>query len=572
VVFTGTTFGGSFTETISFTDYGPQLSTEFWTSIESIDMLFTALDPTISFGSIEIIESIPFTQEENSGDYAQISRYENGVFSFIVFGSGGVPFDIQARCNYLLDYPINLNITMGRKGQLFIGSDIENANQWDGTLDQVIFLNEMLSDVRVGEDTDERTVTKDFNSTVPLSLTPQTLMLLNLNDSIANVDRFYKTFDERFLTSSNSVNTNFGDAVIFMNDDAFIIDNGSATFQNDEGSIEFWIDPLVDTRFDRLNTRYYVDITSIRKESIVSDTAISLTLPSRAKRVRSVRLVGDDGTGIDFFEDGDLFVDGQTITLGSRLPGAMTVVEVEYIPIDFQGDRVSIFRDSTGQLNFAIIANEEVFLISYPIMWQRNTWHRVMATWKTNSTEGTDRMRLFVDGVEGGSILWGTPGLLYGSGIIYGSAAVGTAGSNALVANIDLEDTFADIHIGNSFDNQNTAAAKLDNLRFSNTIREPSLVAEQHVDLNFNTNREAVFPVVEDNFTTALLDFDRELEETEWLSNLFSKHTPLFLFDVEVDDSFRRLTDQRSRDLLESIIGRMKPSHTNLFVKFLQEL
>jgi hypothetical protein len=396
-------------------------------------------------------------------------------------------------------------------------------------------------------------------------------MLLNLNKNVDNVDRLFKTFDERFLTSSTSVNTNFGDAIIFMNDNSFQLDNANVVFNNNRGSIEFWVGPIVDTRFDP-NNRYYVDITSINISSITSTTALTLTLPFRAKRIVSVRLLNDDGTGTEFFEGGQLLIDGQTIILGTRLPGAMTVVEVQSVPVDFAGDRVSIFKNESGLLNFAIIADEQIFVIAYPINWCRDTWHRVMATWTTNSLDGTDRMRLFVDGVEGGTILWGTPGLLYGDGSIYGEAAVGTAGSNALVANIDLEDTFAEIHIGNSFDQRNSAAAKIDNLRFSNTVREPSIVAEMAVDLNFNSNRDAVFPVVEDNFTTALVDLDRSIEETVLLRNLLSKFTPLFLFDVEVDDSFRRLIDQRSRDLIERVIGRMKPSHTRLFVKFLQEL
>lgn len=571
ITLVGTTFGGSTSETLSFSSYGTQTTSNYFTSLDYLLFTFTAIDPTISFGSLQIIESIPFTQQENSGDYAEVSGYDNGTFSFTIFGSGSLPYVLEP-CHYLFDYPISLNIPMQGKGELYIGSTINGDQQFDGTIDQAIFLNEMLSDVRIGEDAgDTRTITEDYNSPVPLTQTPQTLMLLNLDNSIENVELLYKTFDERFLTTSNSVNDNFGDAIVFLADEPLVLDNGTATFNNDTGTIEFWVSPIIDTLFDEENSRYYVDITSIKEEQVISDTATTLTLPNRAKEIVSIRLLGDTGTGTDYFQGGQLFVDGQTIVLGTRLPGNNTLVKVQYVPIDFNGDRVSIFKDSTGNLNFSITAGDEVFLISYPIQWKRDTWHRVMATWTTNTVAGEDKMRLFVDGVEGGTVLWGTPGLLYGTGVIYGSTAVGTAGSNALVDNIDLEDTFAEIHIGNSFDGRNPSRAKIDNLRFSNVQREPSLVGTSAVDLNYNSNLDAVFPVIEDNFTTLLLDFDRSVEQTEFLSNLLSKFTPLFTFDVNVDDSFNRISDQRSRDLMTNVINRMKPAHTNVLVRYISD-
>lgn len=571
VIIGGTTFAGPTSETLSYTQFETQTTTNFFTSIDYIDMEFTAVDGYSSLGSIEISESVPLTVSENSGDYAQVVSYANGQYSFDIFGSGGLPFNLQA-CYYRFDYPLPLNIPMSKKGDLYIGSDLNGENSWNGVVEQVGFLNERLEDVRIGEDKSaQRTVTSDFNSPVPLTPTPQTLMLLDTDNKIENVQRLYKTFQEGFLSTSRSVNSDFGDAAVFT-DRPFVIDNGSVVFNNNEASFEFWVSPLIDTQFDDSNTRYYVDIAALSSELVVSTSKRVVELPSKAKRVNSVRLLDDTGDGTNYFDGGELFVDGTTVFLGQNLPGGQTTVRVEYVPIDFSGDRVSIFKDGYGYINFAVVANEELFKISYPVVWERNTWHRVMATLKANTIDGTDRMRLFIDGVESGTITYGTPGLLYGSGVIYGSSAVGSLASDFLTSNIDLTDTFGEIYIGNSFDGQNPSKSKIDNLRISNEVRAPSVVSGSAVDLNFNSNRDAVAPVVEDGITTALYNFNSEAQETEFLSNLIGDSTSLFQFDVEIDDSFRRvLQNPLAKSLLEQIIRRMKPAHANVLIKYLQE-
>jgi hypothetical protein len=232
---------------------------------------------------------------------------------------------------------------------------------------------------------------------------------------------------------------------------------------------------------------------------------------------------------------------------------------------------MSIYKDGYGSLNFEIVSatHDNVFLISYPIIWQRNTWHRIMATWDLNNLDNHDRMRLFVDGVEGGTVLYGTPGLKYGVGVLYGSSAVGTLAANFLTTNIDVVDTFGEVNIGNSFDGAGPCKARIDNLRFSNIVRAPAVVAGVSVDLNFSANLEAASPVIEDNYTTKLFNYDRDAEETLFLSNLLSETTPLFLFDVEVVDAFRKIKgNDRARKLISDIIGRIKPAHTQAYVTF----
>lgn len=572
VTINGTTFEGPAFEVISFTDYGTQTTTNHFLTITSIDMTFTGMVTTQSFGSIEVKEAVSFTRSENNGDYAQPLSYSNGRISFIIFGSGGIPFNVEAGY-YQFDFPLSLNIPMKAKGRMLLGSDLDGHNQLDGVIDQIVILNEMLDDIRAGEVKEStRNITEDFNSTEPASITPQTLMLIDFDNKISNVDKYYKTFAEEYVTSGNSVNENFGDALVLLDNIPLVIDNSSGLLSNNAGTIEFWVSPYIDTFYDWNQPRYYFDMTSLVLSEEQSLNAQIVKLSVRAKSINSVRLINDDGTGTDYFERGELLADGTTIILGTKLPAQNTQVKIEYVPIDFNGERISLYKDGYGNFNFAIVANEIAYIISYPISWSRNTWHRVQASWKANSLDGKDRMRLFIDGVESGTITYGTPGLLWGSGIVYGQAAIGSLSSQFLAANIDLTDTFGDIVIGNSFNKLNPAKAKMDNLRFSSIAREPSVVANNNVDLNYNSNTSAALPVIEDVSTTALYNFDRTMEETEFLSNLLDENTPLYLFDVLIDDGFRRLAgNDRAKNLLITLIKRMKPSHANVFIKYLQD-
>jgi len=566
----GTTFGGPVSETVTFSNTGVETTVEFFTSISYIEFSFTAVDSSVSIGSLEISEAISFTRQENNGDYAQLSSYENGVFSFVIFGSGTEPFVLES-CFYRFDYPTPLRISMSKKGPLYVGCSLNKNNQFNSAIDQFCFLGEMLTDIRAGEDKKfARTITSDFNSPLPLTQTPQTLMLLSFNDKqIKNVSTFYKSFDDNYVTSSNSVNVNFDGSLLVLDNGGFNVSNAKNVFTKNSGTLEFWVSPTVDTWYDKEISRYYFDTSAIDFVDIVSFSRQSITLPNKASRIVAVNLITNPN--YDYFNGGFLGIDGKTVFLGKPLPSAQSNVRVYYVSVDFAGDRVSIYKDTQNNLRFSIVASENEYSIAYPIRWLRNTWHRVMVTWHTNSISGQDSMRLFVDGIEGGVLTWGSPGFSWGSGIIWGSATVGTPGSNALSDNIDLEDTFAELYIGNSFSGNNPASARFDNIRFSNTEKQPVLIGNAAYDVNYNSNIDTVLPVVEDNFTTLLLNFNKNLEQSNFLANLYSENTPLNAFVVNVNDSFGILEQKRYRDLLLKLIERMKPSHTKLIARYVSD-
>jgi hypothetical protein len=111
----------------------------------------------------------------------------------------------------------------------------------------------------------------------------------------------------------------------------------------------------------------------------------------------------------------------------------------------------------------------------------------------------------------------------------------------------------------------------MDNVRFSLIDRQPSVIAGQSIDLNYQDNLELVSPVISDTSTTAIYNFDKNVTETEFLSNLLSRSSHLFNFDVNVIDSFDIISNNTiAMTLIESLIGRIKPAHTAANIRFLE--
>lgn len=564
----GTSAGGPVSEQILFTDYGVFTSAQRWTSITQIDLTFAANDSTKPFGAIEIQEHISLTVSEAGGTRAALQAYDNGRFDFRQAGTL-TPYTLS-KSYYLLDYPLRLTINLDAKGLLKVGSDLNGENSLGGVMVRPYFLNEVLDDVRAGEDKHRtRTVTSDHNSPVPIQATPQTTMLLDLNGQVRNIAGHYRIFDERFRTTSSSVNVEFGDALVLT--DGIVLDNGRELINPRRGTIEFMVSPLIDTYNDFEDTRFLVDITAATLVEVESLTKTTIILPNRARKINRIYRLGDrDRTNL--FVNGRLLPDGKTVKLAAPLPRQSTTVVVDYNPIDFAGDRISIYRDGYGTLSFAVTADDELFKISHQINWKRGTWHRIMATWDLGNANNADSMRFFVDGIEESIVTWGTPGLIWGGGHIWGTALTGTEGAQALVADIDISDDFSQIYLGTSYARVDNYPCLIDNLRFSSTARQPVRVGSVYRDLNFNSNTEAMLPVVEDAFTREVFDFTRGDTETEFLANVLSKSTALFTIGVTIDDGFTKIIDNAvAKNILQKLYERLKPAHTNILTSFIQD-
>ena len=344
--------------------------------------------------------------------------------------------------------------------------------------------------------------------------------------------------------------------------------------------------------------RLEIDTQNATQEEAISSTANSVSVGSSILQVITVKIDGDL-SNTDYFADGTIGTDLKTIYLGKtlpsttlplivtyqtidnkkvkqntqiirlnkRLPHQNTHVIVNYIPKGLQGDRLSIYKDSSGYMNFEIIASETDYLLRAPIYWSKNTWHRVKASYKINGGTGTDEMRLFLDGYEFTNVQFGS-GIIFGDyPIVMGSSMPGD-GYN-IVGNITFKDPINDLFIGSKYTKENPAYSLIDNFRISNISRPIYAPYGEPLDVNYSSNLDIVFPVTEDLYTTYLLDFSYLRELITDYAILKNRKNGLFDFSVNIIDSFDIVNDSpKVQEILEKLIKVLKPANSRVYIEY----
>lgn len=536
---------------------GSYLITDF------IDQHNLTIEPTLpgsfSSGSYEIVN----TSIGRSG-------FQNGFFFLEEAGSNGDPFYLKQGV-YELDFSSYLEIPFDPTNNLIahIGSDFRGNNQAKAIIDEFRILSKKLTDVRVGETLEEgqESITTDFTSLKPFESNSSTLMLLHFDTlPLINSADFWTTANKEFLQSGQSVNGNFGQSLVVI-DKPLAIDNAGLFSTTSEGTIEFWVSPRFDTYNDP-KRRYYFDATGIIVEDVVSLTHGKVKVAGKISKVISVRLQTDkDNTGIDYFAGGSISSDFQTINLQRPLPTQQTPVKVSYIPSGLYGDRISIYKDENGFIVFYIKTKNNEYQLRQSVFWSRDSWHRIQATYKFNRLDNRDEIRLFVDGEERNAAFFGS-GILFGQ-IVFGQSTNDTQSS--MIADINFKDPINEFFIGSDYLRNNLADARIDNLRLSNIARKPTIISGQPVDVNFNSNTSLVLPVVEDAFTTYLMNFDSLLSKNSDFAISRNEKFGIFDFTLNIIDSFGIVSSSaKVKQVLESLIDALKPAQSRATIKYIK--
>ncbi|MFA5048810.1 MAG: hypothetical protein WC516_07325 [Patescibacteria group bacterium] len=513
------------------------------------------------------------------------SGFANGLITLEIARSGGQPF-LLGSCWYEVDFPTYLTVPWPETPKLFfVGSDFRAEHQANAVIDEMRILDEMSVDTGKGSPVPSsgRSITTDNLIVRELSSTIQTLGLFHFDNNVTNSASFYSSYSPVYNQSENSVNANFKQSAIFNKKQPLKVDNKSI-FNNNSGTIEFWVSPILDTYNDPTK-RYFVDLTPAqqitvgRATTVAQSGIISNLLIRLSVRARTIDSVTVSGSSKNYFTGGTLSNDGYIIRLGQTLPKNIQEVIVTYVPITSQGDRFSLYKDEFGAFNLLVTASGVDYQIRAPIYWKKNSWHRVFVGWSLNNIDNQDRLVLMVDGTEAGIIRYGTglkygAGHLYGSPTVWGSATAGTIAARNILADINLTDLFNIINIGADFTGQFPAMARVDNLRFSSEMRQivylggsgPGQLIGK--DILYTSNVNTAQPVVSDALTRLLLDFDTPQEKVEYLATVRNMATGIFDFYVEVIDTFGLIDTDLAHELLTSLIEKLKPAHTRAFVSF----
>jgi hypothetical protein len=316
-------------------------------------------------------------------------------------------------------------------------------------------------------------------------------------------------------------------------------------------------------------------------------------------QVITVKIAGDP-TGKDYFNNGEISPDLKTIFLGTPLPipslpliityqttnnddvtlntqvirlnrvlpAQNSSVIVTYLPSGLQGDRISVFKDPYGYMNFSINASGTNFVVRAPTRWARNTWHRVKAQYMFNGGVGNDQMRLFLDGYQYTDVLFGE-GLLCGKfPMVLGSTSVGDGYS--LISSITFKDPINDLFIGSDYAGNSPIFTLLENFRISNISRPIYAPYGEPIDVNYSTNLGIVFPVTSDLFTTYLMNSATQIELIDTFTTLVNRGTGAFEFVVNIFDSFGIVSSNpQVKQILENLINILQPATSTAFINII---
>ena len=259
----------------------------------------------------------------------------------------------------------------------------------------------------------------------------------------------------------------------------------------------------------------------------------------------------------------------QVIRLNKRLPAQNSVVTVKYIPQGLQGDRISIFKDPYGYINFSIMASGTNYTVSAPTRWARNTWHRVKASYIVNGVPGSDEMRLFLDGYQYTNVTFGD-NLIYGQfPNVIGAVTIGD-GYYSLISSITFKDPINDLYIGTDYAENNPIFTLLDNFRISNISRPVYAPYGESIDVNYSSNLGIVFPVTQDLYTTYLANFNENDQLITNFATLVNRATGAFDFTVNIFDSFGIVSSSAQvQQILENLIKILQPANCRAFIKYI---
>jgi hypothetical protein len=610
-----------------------------------------------SLNIIPTVASFPLPLANFTGGVYQVldtteyrSGLQNGFFTLEASLMPGQAYFLSSGF-YQFDYATYLRVKMDPlNGLMYFGSNMFGYGQADAILDQTILYSVMLTDTRVGEvvAANERSITKDYNSLIPITPSPQTLVVLSFDQFPFNNSApvYCNTNTDRVHFQSNwAVNDTFEQSLVILNQPVLVPNTGILDTHK-QGTIEFWLSPLFDTANDP-NQRYYFDAYGAVVEQTVSSSDVTVNLSSPASQILSVKLAaGDPGvdyfvggkleintqnaiqedgmslgvsivktsepilqvitvkiagdfTGTDYFAGGSVGPDGQTIYLGKPLPisGASVIITyqpainsnhtlntqvirlnrrlpfqnsqvvVNYIPAGLQGDRLSIYKDTAGYINFAINASGNNFVVRGPTRWAKNTWHRIKASYQINGGVGQDQMLLFLDGYQYSDVTFGQNYLFGPFPLRMGGITVGDG--YGVIANIQFKDPINDLFIGTQYNQQFPAFTLLDNFRISDIFRPIYAPYGGPIDVNYNSNLSAAIPVTTDLYTTYLMNYDDMIVLNQNFAILTDREVGSFDFTLNVFDSFGIVeSSPQVKQTLEALINTLKPANTVAFINY----
>lgn len=262
--------------------------------------------------------------------------------------------------------------------------------------------------------------------------------------------------------------------------------------------------------------------------------------------------------------------DKQIVKLGKSLPSDVMNVKVTYLPLKFNGDRMSFYKTKKGDLVYEVTASNKSASITVPAVWNSGSWHKVKLSYSMKNSVN-DTISMWLDGYQQSNTFEYDTTFNQSP---YDGYMPSSFGNVVNYNNISTTLNFTDQINILVFGSTNTFTKKmqflLDDLKFTNKYNDGYYFAGEKLDLSFSKNLKSVVPSVNDLYTTYLLSGNTIKTISENFSYLRGKNSINNDFYLNIFDSFDIVkSNDRVKLILEKLIKLIKPASSRVYIKYI---
>lgn len=585
---------GPTSEEILITGPGVYTSTIKYTELNLIDGELYIVDPTEECCVISAIEKSIITSPDEGFDNFILDRYSNGIL--YLHDSNGDNSSLTGG-KYIFDYSTFLKLKLDTfNNEIYIGKDISGKNPANTQICRLKITTDVKDDVRSYEYSADNSITEEFlnknkeldastllyipfdnklrlqlrilrnkiflntaentkfklntaqlDSLIPVinsreefvfklnniifdeALSLQTFVEIN-NNLIQNIVK--ENVASEFLVSENSVNATFGHSAIFNSIPGFELTDISL-INSKMGTIEFWVNPIYDIyNLSNKMTLFHYASTAEVTADLLSNKYISLSMP--AEKIYGI-YIAEDAYFKNYASEAILVNNGTRIVLNTKIKTSKKV-KVIYLAKGVKLTEIKIYMQNSAIYADVKIDTFNITLFKY-VTWSLNSWHKIGLSWSV--TDG--KLKMLIDGETSST-----------------SMATGEFSSLSRSGRVI---------IGNSHEQNSSALSKIDNVRISKIDRfskKDSL--SSYIDFDYAINLAAARPMISDGFETIICNFEHNTNPH--YAMVKDSSAGIYEFNIDIYDQFDKITSDELEDLLLMLINKIKPSHTNVSVKF----
>ena len=591
-------------EVVTIIKSGKYKTSSKFNSIERMESSLNIIDVDEEPFSITISELVPITK-----DLVKVFKYSEGAF--IIGGQNEEYSSYELTTGiYNFRYNTKLDISNERFGDsLFIGNSKDLKKSWLGSIEEFKISNKFYS---------ESNAFKEYISTKPMCPDKNTMCLIPFNDPyeiqkeklrkevFLGSDNFkFRLEKDDVLNLMSSINSKFDfvsklmslgisrdvaemtftkchkahggpifdisnfnpedknkgnrpgpnenfSGSFLLNGYGVSVDTSKKVLDEKEFSINTWVSPSFDSETN--NGNHYIFSASNSEESIIKAENNRLTLPQPASsliRIEAVtkkgerflddsklygkyNITGKTGSNFNFKDNSKLSNTGVYVDIQEGVSDPNGYYKVLYSPKSNKSQNIDLYINKESEVVLNIKSYSKSVTLSKEYIFDHLSWYKFLIVYKSGE------IKVFVNGEK--IISYKDP-------------------------LISFKAYFGNINFMSDNSGQNVFSGKISSTKISRKANGYKIVGSREKDINYlnkySDNRELVL----DEYTTYINNFNFELKLGSSYSEVIDKKSGIFDFDINISDPFEKLDKDYKKDLVEYLVNRIKPAHSNAIVK-----